>query len=99
MTEKHWGEVEAIFHSALERSISERAAFLAQACAGDEQLRLEIESLIRAHERAEHFIEAPALDLAAQAYRPDPEASFIGKRIGRYEIVGLLGSGGMGEVY
>ena len=41
-----WGTIERLYHSALARSVNERAAFLAEACAGDEQLRREIESLL-----------------------------------------------------
>jgi len=41
-----WATVERLCHAALERSVADRAAFLVEACAGDEALRLEVESLL-----------------------------------------------------
>ena len=66
MTPERWQCIERLYHTALERDTDERAAFLADACAGDEALRCEIESLLRCDARAENFIEAPALEVAAR---------------------------------
>jgi Tol biopolymer transport system component len=88
--------IEQICQAALDLDSGPRAAFLAEACAGDAELRREVESLL-AHERsAEQFIEEPALHAAAKAF---PESGLIGAHIGPYEIVGTLGAGGMGDVY
>jgi len=51
MTPERWRRVDELFHSALEREPAERAAFLHEACAGDEALRREVEKLIAAHEK------------------------------------------------
>src|SRR5215813_532359 len=94
-----WERVERLYHEALERAQPERAAFLAEACAGDEMLRREVESLLRFDHRAEHFIEESALEVAAQAQAEAGEETLIGQTLGHYRILSLLGEGGMSEVY
>jgi len=98
-TQELWGRIERLWNAALERAQPERAAFLAEACEGDEELRREVESLLRFDLRAEHFIESPALEVAAQAQAEAIEVSLIGRMIGHYRILSLLGEGGMSEVY
>ena len=88
-----------LFHSALEREPSQRAAFLDQACAGDESLRKEVEALIAAHDRAGSFIEAPAFAVAGEMLRGDEGQLLPGRAFGSYEIVATAGAAGMGEVY
>ena len=73
--------------------------FLDEACAGDESLRKEIESLIRYDERAKSFIERPAIEIAAEALAREQTVLAAGQQLGPYKIVSLLGAGGMGEVY
>jgi serine/threonine-protein kinase len=50
---KHWRRLEEIVHAALERSPNERALFVRDACAGDEVLRAEVESLLANQSRAD----------------------------------------------
>jgi len=88
-----WDRVKRVFQSVLEQSPDARAAFLAQACGGDRSLRAEVESLLRAHEQAGSFAERPAVDGVTS--RPLQH----GDRLGQYDIVELIGAGGMGEVY
>jgi serine/threonine-protein kinase len=99
MTPERWRQIDRLFHSALEREPAGRATFLARACAGDEALRREVESLLKSHERSESFIEAPASDVAAELLAGRGAKLEAGRQVGRYEITGLLGEGGMGEVY
>src|SRR5262245_9794988 len=99
MTPERWQYIERLYHAALERDTDEQTAFLAEACAGDEALRGEVESLLRCDARAEQFIESPALEVAAQLCAEDRVQSMIGRRIGPYQILSLLGAGGMGEVH
>ncbi|MCM3869937.1 MAG: serine/threonine-protein kinase, partial [Pyrinomonadaceae bacterium] len=87
------------FHAALEREPSQRSNFLAQVCEGDQPLRSEVESLLASHEGAENFIETPASDVAANLLAGGQDKLALGQTVGRYEILTLLGSGGMGEVY
>jgi len=99
MTPERWQQIDQLFHSALERDSGERAAFLAQACNGDESLRQEVESLIGSHEQSESFIEAPASDIAAELLAVSEARLTAGESVAHYQIVSLLGEGGMGEVY
>ena len=100
MQAERWQEIDRLFDAVLEREPAERASFLAEACAGDEDLRREVESLLAAHEGATKFIEAPAIEVAAKAAAAGGNTfSALGREIGPYKVQSLLGLGGMGEVY
>src|SRR5437870_3900003 len=99
MTPERWQQVKELFHSALERESNHRALFLDEACAGDASLRREVESLITSHEQTGSFIDSPAYELGAELLTEDQAEKLVGQRIAHYEILALLGSGGMGEVY
>src|SRR5215510_621204 len=58
MKPEQWRQIESLYYTALERDVTEREAFLAEACAGDEELRREVESLLAVHEQAEGFMSA-----------------------------------------
>ena len=66
LTPEHWRRLEEIYHAALARGESERTAFLADACAGDEALRREVESLLDQPTSADGFLDGPALAIAAR---------------------------------
>ncbi len=99
MTPERYQQIGEIYHSALELGPKQRVAFLAQVCAGDEELLREVESLIASNEKAGEFIHAPALEVAAELLTKDQCDLLPGKSLGPYTILELLGSGGMGEVY
>jgi serine/threonine protein kinase len=65
----------------------------------DEELRREVESLLRFDSRGERFIEEPALQVAAKMIAHEKPESLIGQQLGSYQILSLLGTGGMGVVY
>jgi hypothetical protein len=78
---------------ALELGESQRAPFLKQACAGDEELQREVESLLRFEKRGERFIEQPAAELAAKMMIREKPQSLVGNQLGSYQIISLLGGG------
>ncbi|MFN0172195.1 MAG: protein kinase domain-containing protein [Bryobacteraceae bacterium] len=92
-------QVERLYHSALNLTPGRRADFLEEACAGDEELRREVESLLGYHEKAERFIETPAMEVAAKALAGEQGRAAAGRLPPSYRIDGLLGEGGMGKVY
>jgi TolB-like protein/predicted Ser/Thr protein kinase len=99
MSSDSWRRVESIYHDALERGALEREAFLEEACAGDEALRHEVESLLRFDGAAGDFLERPALEEAVKGLAGKEGLLSAGSRIDEYEIVTLLGCGGMGDVH
>ncbi len=99
MERERWQQIDRLLQSALELKVEERAAFLQQACAGDTALRQEIESLLAANKDVNSFIESPAFENAAGLFANQNTNSIIGRRLGAYQILSLLGAGGMGEVY
>ena len=94
-----WPELERLYFEARERDASTRAAFLAEACGGDDALRAEVESLLELDGVAGRFLTRPALEHAARALPTPGAGSLVGRQIHGYEVRALLGAGGMGEVY
>src|SRR5581483_12246139 len=78
MKPERWQQVETIFQAALKREPTSRAVFLDGACLDDGDLRAEVESLLAAHEQAGSFIQAPALEVAAQMAEP-PSGVAVGR--------------------
>ncbi|MCM3871629.1 MAG: protein kinase, partial [Pyrinomonadaceae bacterium] len=99
MTPERYRQIGELYHAALEVDIEERAAFLDRACAGDDEMRREVESLINSHEEAADFIAKPALAVAAGLFADSQANALIGKSVSRYRILSLIGAGGMGQVY
>jgi len=97
MNPERWQQITSIFQVALQRDASSRAAYLNEACAGDDSLRREVDAMLASHEQASRFIEEPALNVAARQSGNGP--SLIGQSIAHYQVLSLLGSGGMGDVY
>ena len=101
-------EVERVCLAALEREESERAAFLTEACDGDEALLREVESLLAQEKPAESFLEVPAVEIAAKILArergsgepaKDTASDMVGKTVSHYRILEGLEGGGMGGVY
>ena len=99
MTPERWKRIEALYHEALARSPADRAAFLAAACASDEALRRNVESLLAESAPDDGFLEKPPLPMAAHAVTDIGLTPMVGNFLGGYHLRTLLGAGGMGEVY
>src|SRR5258706_2820585 len=95
MSSHHWGRVKDILAAVLEESPDRRATLLDERCAGDEILRREVESLLRADAGAATFLERPLLD-GIDVEPPEPN---LGRTLGPYIVEGWVGRGGMGAVY
>jgi len=75
MEAERWRQIDELLEAALEIDAGRRAAFLHEACAGDEGLFREVEELVKAHAQASDFIEAPALQDARLSLRTRRAAS------------------------
>jgi hypothetical protein len=89
--------VAQVFESARKLQGGERTRFLDRECGSDAELRGEIEALLRGDESALSLLDQPAINLLQSAEPSTPSWS-PGMDVGPYQIVGLLGSGGMGQV-
>ena len=102
MTPEQWRRVGALFQSALDEDPAHRADFLAAACGSDADLRKEVEALLAADRDAGTFGAPGPSALDGEATPPEggtDRALRPGARLGPYEIIDLIATGGMGEVY
>src|SRR5262245_45739835 len=98
MTPERWQQIDKLFEQALEKDPDRRGSFLDEACAGNEELRREVESLLNYESRGQQLLGRPALQVMAGRLASEPP-SLVGQQLGPYQILSLLGAGGMGEVY
>jgi serine/threonine protein kinase/Tol biopolymer transport system component len=99
MNDERWRQVEDLFHEAAGLEPAERAVFLERACAGDGELRREVESLL-AHDAPKETVLGAAVGKALENLPQAPSGDdLIGRQIGTYVITELIGKGGMGMVF
>ncbi len=103
MTSVDWAKAREIFEAALQVESAEREAFAAQACGDDLSLRAGVEFLLRGYDEDGDFLEQPVIAALAESVTAETDAErrpqMAGQRIGPYQILRKLGSGGMGVVY
>jgi len=99
MKPERWQQIDTVLQAVVACPLAEREARLDEACAGDKSLRQAVESLLSFREKAEGFLEGPALEDAATMFCEEEVEWTTGQLIGSYQIETQLGSGGMGEVY
>ena len=100
MSPERWRAVDAVLQAALARAPAERAAFVGDACAGDDALRHEVESLLAANEQAgDDFLERPAAEVLGGPDGPPVADRLTEALAGRYAIERELARGGMATVY
>src|SRR2546423_6758943 len=99
MTPERWEQVGKFYQAALALAPSGRETFLDDACGDDTAMRREVESLLAAESDAGNFLAAGAMKDAAKMLVEDKSLMPVGKKLGHYQILSLLGAGGMGEVY
>ena len=98
MNPQYWLDVERLFHAALALPADLRTAFLDDSCAGKEDLKRDVQSLLD-ESSADDFLEQPAPDPDVSRHTPSSLASLVGRRLSEYEITERIGAGGMGDVY
>jgi serine/threonine protein kinase/Tol biopolymer transport system component len=93
-----FAHVESLYHAARARTLAERAAFLEAACAGDVELRREVESLLAQPATGRGLLDTPApgTDRRVSSFGTP---ILTGRQFGAYLIRASIGAGGMGEVY
>ena len=100
MEAERWKIVDDLLQAALQLAPERRDEFLSQACSGDSALVEEIQSLLTSYRRAEGFLDAPAVEVAARSIAKEASAAtLVGQTVAQYRIVRNLGYGGMGSVW
>jgi serine/threonine protein kinase len=101
MKEINAPRIEELFHAGLELSTAERNAYWQRECGADSELLAALNNLHAGHEfiLENDLLGQAAWSLNTEAILPSQHSELIGKKIGPYKIIGLLATGGMGEVY
>lgn len=97
MTPERWLEIKQIFQAAEDLPAAQRPSYVEQACAADEDLRAEVDSLLASAD--EEFLSGGAATYVPDAFADEMGNRDIGRRIGDYRVVRQIGEGGMGTVY
>ena len=100
MNDERWQRIEDLFHRAADLPPAERETFLTTACAGDAQLRAEVESLLANDDPEDKIVEEAVFEAVDRLPSTPPATQdLVGKQVGSYRVLGVIGKGGMGMVY
>ena len=90
-----WARIKEVFERARTLAVCDRAAYVASSCAGAAAVREHVERLLAAHQLASSFLDTPRDIFNEGSLTIDLD----GQQIAGYELMALIGAGGMGEVY
>jgi serine/threonine protein kinase len=103
MKADRWKQIDELFDAVLEIPGKQREVFLSEKCNGDDELKREVLSLLRAQKESDQFMENSAMNLMAKEIAYDQttvvDFSIIGRELGNYRVERPIGAGGMGEVF
>lgn len=100
MTPEKWRVIDAILRASLSCDRAQRDVFVAHACGDDEEIRLEVASLLAAHDRAGDFLDRPAAEQFVAAGAPPSLTTRLATALeGRYQLEREIGRGGMATVH
>jgi serine/threonine protein kinase len=99
MTPERHQRIGQLFDEALKRPPDKRSAYLEQVSGADTELRAEVEKLLASHSDSQESLSEPGTEVAAGLPARNHTRFRPGKQMSRYQILSLLGAGGMGEVY
>jgi serine/threonine protein kinase len=96
---ERYRQIDELFRAALEVEPDKRSEFISSACSGDAVLQKEVEALIASSGKEWSLIDDPLPEMASLILPEERHDLTVGGSLGHYEILSLLGAGGMGQVY
>src|SRR5260370_13487274 len=99
MNDARWEQIQELFHQAADLPAAERTAFLERACDGDASRVEEVLAMIEEEGRGSSILDKGVAELAGEMLRSADESAPLGRKIGPYRILRILGEGGMGVVF
>src|SRR5438132_2312064 len=99
MDSARWQRIQSLFHDSADMAQAEQRACLEAACGGDEELIVDVRSMLDQDVRGHSLLDRNIADVAQETLEKPVSASLILKEVGPYRILKFLGEGGMGVVY
>ena len=97
MDSTRWQKIQTVFHDAVELPEAERVGFVRSNCFADEQLASEVLAMLQHDSYGKGLLDQDLAETAQKTFAASD--SFARKRYGAYQVMRLLGEGGMGVVY